>query len=141
MLIVGEGECREALELQISEAGLAGAVDLTGYVANPFPILKAADVFVLSSDWEGFGNVLVEAMAVGTPVVATDCPYGPSEILEDGKWGRLVPCGNADALSSAIGEALDRPGPKAARRALQFTISNKAAEYLELIETGLAVAK
>jgi glycosyltransferase involved in cell wall biosynthesis len=133
LLILGEGEDRADLERLIENEGLTALVQLPGHVSNPYPLLRAASVFVLSSDYEGFGNALVEAMAVGTPVVSTDCPHGPREILEDGKWGKLVPPGNPDALASAILETLDRPGPSPQKRGLQFTVEVATAQYLDLV--------
>ncbi|HIK56795.1 MAG TPA: glycosyltransferase [Synechococcales cyanobacterium M55_K2018_004] len=108
--IVGEGSERLALEAQIQQLGLTDCVRLVGFQKNPYQYMAAADVFVLSSLYEGFGNVVVEAMACGTPVVATDCPYGPGEIIEDGVSGLLVPPANADALAQSILRVLTDPG-------------------------------
>jgi glycosyltransferase involved in cell wall biosynthesis len=102
LCIVGEGEERSALEAKIRRLGLQSCVRLMGFQANPFKYMAAADVFVLSSLYEGFGNVIVEAMACGAPVVATDCPHGPREIIEDGRTGILAPPANAAALATAI---------------------------------------
>jgi glycosyltransferase involved in cell wall biosynthesis len=132
--IVGEGPRRADLEKRIDELGLSQSVRLFGHVSNPLPILRDADVFALSSSHEGFGNVLVEAMWTGTPVVATDCPYGPAEILENGKWGQLVPAGNAEALAEAILDILENGGIDARTRAEDFTADNAVRQYLELIE-------
>ncbi|RAL21122.1 glycosyl transferase [Lujinxingia litoralis] len=115
LLILGEGELRAELEARIADLGLEQDVAMPGFVSNPYACMARADVCVLSSRWEGFGNVLVEALAVGAPVVATDCPGGPGEILEGGRWGRLVPVGDALALARALGEALDEddaPDPR-----------------------------
>jgi glycosyltransferase involved in cell wall biosynthesis len=100
--IVGEGEERLTLELKIRRLGLEGCVRLLGFQENPFKYMAAADLFVLSSLYEGFGNVIVEAMACGVPVVATNCPYGPGEIIEDGRNGILAPPADAAALAAAI---------------------------------------
>ena len=134
LLIMGEGDLRAELEQQIARSGLVGQVALLGQVPNPFPIIRAADLFVLSSAYEGFGNVLVEAMAAGTRVISTDCPHGPSEILEGGKWGRLVAVGDVAALATAIDEALDTPGPSAVTRGGEFTVEAAGAKYLELMK-------
>jgi len=108
LMILGEGEERPKLEALVRELRLEEDVALPGFVDNPYKYMKRAAVFVLSSQWEGFGNVLVEAMACGCPVVATDCPSGPAEILENGKWGRLVPPGDPEALAKAILDTVER---------------------------------
>ena len=131
--IVGEGPCRAELEKRIDELGLTQRVRLFGQVSNPLPIVREADVFVLSSTHEGFGNVLVEAMWTGTPVVATDCAYGPAEILENGKWGKLAPPGDAEALAAAIVDVLDNGGIDARKRAEDFTADKAVGNYLALI--------
>jgi glycosyltransferase involved in cell wall biosynthesis len=133
LMILGEGELRDSLELLVEELGLTADVALPGFTDNPFAYMHHSDVFVLSSRWEGFGNVLVEAMACGVPVISTDCPSGPSEILEGGKWGRMVPVGDADALSRAILDALDSPGPSPIARAMDFTVDNAVDSYLSLL--------
>ena len=106
LMILGEGEERPNLEALVRELGLEGEVALPGFVENPYKYMKRAAVFVLSSRWEGLPNALIEALAVGTPVVATDCPGGSKEILEGGKWGRLVPVGDVEALADAIVDIL-----------------------------------
>lgn len=100
--ILGEGEQRAKLERQIVALGLSGRVRLPGFVKNPFAFMARATTFVLSSQWEGFANVVTEAMACGTPIISTNCPYGPREILEDGRWGELVPVGDVAALARAM---------------------------------------
>ncbi len=112
LLILGEGDERSALEQQRHRLGLDGVVEMPGYVANPLPYMAKADVFVLSSRWEGLGNVLIEALACGTRVVATDCPSGPREILEHGRYGRLVPPGDPTTLANALVTALDAKTPQ-----------------------------
>jgi glycosyltransferase involved in cell wall biosynthesis len=102
LCIIGEGGERSALEARIKRLGLQSCVRLLGFQENPFKYMAAADVFVHSSLYEGFGNVIVEAMACGAPVVATDCPHGPREIIEDGRNGILAPPANAAALAKAI---------------------------------------
>lgn len=112
LVILGEGEERGTLTADIDSLGLSDAVALPGFVSNPYSYLRAADVFVLSSRWEGLPTVLLEALAVGTPVVSTDCRSGPSEILRQGELGRLVPVGDVGALADAMLAALEGPSPK-----------------------------
>lgn len=107
LLILGEGEERPVLESLISRLGLEQDVRLMGFVQNPYPYLAQADLFVLPSRWEGLPTVLVEALYVGVPIVATDCPGGSREILKDGQYGKLVPVDSPILLTQAIEEALD----------------------------------
>ena len=107
LVILGEGEERAALGQLAARLGVVEDVAMLGWVSNPYAFMSRAGVFVLSSRWEGFGLVIAEALACGTPVVSTDCPSGPSEILEGGKWGALVPVGDADAMAAAIRKELD----------------------------------
>lgn len=109
LMILGEGEERRALETQVQRLGLEADVRLPGFVGNPFPYLAQAGAFVLSSLWEGLPNVLIQAIALGTPSVATDCPSGPSEILEGGLLGHLVPVGDTERMTEAIVAALQAP--------------------------------
>lgn len=106
LLILGEGEERPMLEAQIRQLGLEQDIDLPGFVSNPYPYMANAALFVLSSRWEGLPTVLVEAMSLGTPVIATDCPSGPREILRNGQYGQLVPVDDPDALAQAIQNSL-----------------------------------
>lgn len=140
LLILGEGRLRGDLEALRRRLGLDGAVDMPGFVPDPYPYLARADLFVLSSAWEGFGNVIVEALACGTPVVSTDCPSGPREILADGRHGKLVPVGDADALAQAILAALaaDHDRPALIRRAQDFSLERAADAYLKLLLPGSA---
>jgi glycosyltransferase involved in cell wall biosynthesis len=135
LVILGEGMLRQELEKLVSALGLEGRVAMPGFVNNPGRYFAEADLFVLSSDYEGFGNVIVEALEQGTPVVSTDCPYGPSEILEDGKFGDLVPVGNPDALAVAMIAALSRRHDREAlqRRAMDFSVDRAADSYRALL--------
>jgi glycosyltransferase involved in cell wall biosynthesis len=108
LIILGEGEERPSLEKLIATLGLQDSVALPGFVPNPYAYMRNAALFVLSSLWEGLPTVLIEAMAVGVPVVSTDCPSGPFEILKGGKLGPLVPVGDLSALATAILQVLDR---------------------------------
>jgi glycosyltransferase involved in cell wall biosynthesis len=142
--ILGEGTERPHLEALIQSLELGKYVHLLGFQSNPFVHMHQADIFVLSSDFEGFGNVIVEAMALGKPVIATDCPYGPAEILREGEYGILVPPGDEQALSKAILYLLQNPialeimSEKAKKRAEYFSIDHIIPHYellfLELIE-------
>jgi glycosyltransferase involved in cell wall biosynthesis len=132
VLILGEGPERERLTALAARLGVH--LRLPGFVANPYPFLSQASVFVSSSRWEGFGVAIVEAMALRVPVVATDCPSGPAEILDGGRCGRLVPMGDVEAMAVAIAEALEDAGPldAAAARALEFDVGRVADRYLHL---------
>ncbi|MGV6817652.1 MAG: glycosyltransferase [Thiotrichales bacterium] len=109
LIILGEGPLQQEIQALIDELKCADAIALPGWQDNPYLWMRQADLFVLSSAWEGLGNVLVEALAVGTPVVSTDCPSGPSEILQGGKIGPLVPVGDVPALALAMQSALRSP--------------------------------
>jgi len=102
LLILGEGEERPVLEALVRQLGLEQDVSLPGFILNPYPFMVQGALFVLSSRWEGLPGVLIEALYCGVPLVATDCPSGPREILADGKYGRLVPVGDPLALSRAM---------------------------------------
>ncbi|WP_421379177.1 glycosyltransferase [Paraburkholderia sp. DD10] len=102
LVLIGEGRDRAALEELARELGIRESVHFLGFRANPFPYIRAAEMLILSSRYEGFGMVLGEAMALGTPVISTDCPTGPRDLLEGGKAGLLVPPGDVDALARAI---------------------------------------
>jgi glycosyltransferase involved in cell wall biosynthesis len=138
LLIVGEGEERAALERKIRRLQLQDCVRLVGFQENPFKYMAAADLFVLSSLFEGFGNVIVEAMACGVPVVATDCPYGPREIIADGVNGILVELGSAPALAQAILRVLgdsklsNRLAENGKQRAQDFEAKSIADTYGKL---------
>ncbi|PZO80287.1 MAG: glycosyltransferase [Mesorhizobium amorphae] len=122
LVIFGEGPLEGELRAFAGECGVGADVLFPGYVNDPAACYAVADLFVLSSLTEGFGNVLVEAMEAGVSVVSTDAPYGPREILEDGRLGPLVPVGDAAALAAAMEATLDRPIPPALLR-------EKAAEF------------
>lgn len=135
LVLLGEGEERGRLERLARELRVEAHVDLPGFVENPHAWMARAAVFVLSSAWEGFGNVLVEALACGCPVVSTDCPSGPAEILEQGALGPLVPVGDSEALAEAILRVLATP-PDRERlraRAAYFSVEASAQRYLEVL--------
>lgn len=137
LLIVGAGPLEGSIRQQIRARGLASHCALVGYQPNPLPYIRRSDVLVLPSDYEGFGLVLVEAMACGTQVISTDCPDGPAEILGNGRFGQLVPCGNADALASAIIRVLTGqfliPSEKLVERAQSFTLDRSCQAYMSLV--------
>lgn len=134
LAILGEGALRGELEVLVTELGLEGDVALPGFVKNPFAWMHHASLFILSSTAEGLPNVLVEAMACSTPVVSTDCASGPAEILENGKWGRLVPVSDATAMCRAIIATLDEQGhPDVARRAEDFQAEKIIDQYMPVL--------
>lgn len=126
LMILGEGQLRSLLEQLSSEFGIADRVIMPGFALDPWPHLASADLFVLSSDYEGFPLVLAEAMHVGLKVVSTDCISGPAEMLDDGRFGRLVPCGHAKALAGAIDAALAEPGNPQRMRARAIEMAGPA---------------
>ncbi len=135
LVIIGKGPEKQTIEALIRDLELKDDVLLPGFVDNPYRYLNHASVFVLSSKYEGLSNVLIEALACGTPVVSTDCPSGPREILKDGKYGPLVPVGDASALAEAIDEVLESPIPKSqlVERASNFRLETIASEYLDVL--------
>lgn len=135
LLILGEGPERPRLEARVMELGLENCVDMPGFVSNPFAYMARAALFVLSSRWEGLPTVLIEAMALGCPVVSTNCPSGPSEILEDGLHAPLVPIAEPAALASAILDVLHREIDRDAlrRRASAFSLERAVPRYREVL--------
>jgi glycosyltransferase involved in cell wall biosynthesis len=139
LVILGEGDDREELQGLANSLGIAPYVHFLGYASNPLAYMRHAAVFVLSSLAEGFGNVIVEALACGTPVISTDCPHGPREILSGGRYGTLVRVGDVDSLAQAIVAKLNAPKPamsKELKEHLQlFSIETIGKRYVE--ELGL----
>lgn len=135
LLILGDGEERAALEQLIAKLGLGEDVFLPGFVASTERYYRTADLHVLSSVGEGLPTVIVEALEQGTPVVSTDCPSGPREILDNGRFGSLVPVGNPEALAHAMKQALESPHDKEAlkARAADFSVTKAADAYLDLL--------
>lgn len=138
LLILGEGGGRRKLETLSADLGVSDRVALPGFQDNPYAYLARARLFVLSSSWEGSPNVLTEAMALGVPVVSTDCPSGPSELLDGGTFGPLVPVGDVAALAEAMQRTLERPPPPEALRAAvaEYGQARSAERYLRVL--GLA---
>jgi glycosyltransferase involved in cell wall biosynthesis len=138
LIIAGEGSERHHLMQLIKELNLDDIVSLPGFLQNPFSYMHRSQVFVLPSLHEGFGNVLVEAMACGCPVVSTDCPSGPREILKDGEYGHLVPVGDAAAMAAAILDVLDGHGKAVPAAWLeQFRPEIIARQYIEIFQSLL----
>lgn len=126
----------KSLSSLAGELGIREDVDFPGFVPNPLKYMKKAAVFALTSRFEGLGNVLIEALACGCPVVSTDCPSGPAEILDNGKYGKLVPVGDVDAIAKAILATLENPGDKQLlrKRGAAFTCMRAADQYEDLIK-------
>lgn len=133
LIVLGEGEERAALLAQAEIGGMAADISLPGFAANPFAFMKRADVFVLSSIYEGMPGALIQAMACGAPVVSTNCPTGPDEILEHGKWGYLVEMRDPNAMADAIERALTQGGIDARHRASAFSEVDAVGRYLEAL--------
>lgn len=134
LVLLGDGVLRPDLEEQVSRLGIGDDVSLPGFVANPYPSMAAADVFVLSSRWEGSPGVLIEAMSCGTPVIATDCPSGPRQILDGGRYGRLVRPSDPAALADALVDALDGHIPAPPRESWEPYEQHSSVEaYLDLL--------
>ena len=132
LMILGQGSQLESLLALCEELGLSEEeVAFPGFVENPSSYMAQASVCVLSSAWEGFGNVLVESMGVGTPVVSTNCPSGPAEILENGKYGKLVPVGAWEVMANAILTTLNEPicSSILQQRAQSFRLEKILQEY------------
>lgn len=139
LLLAGDGPERARLQALIEARGLQAVAALAGRVQGPQAWMQRAAVFALASQYEGFGNVLVEALASGCPVVATDCPVGPREILEDGRWGFLVPVGDAAGMARKLHQAISDAPSEAARAAAveharRYTDAVACAAWLQLLQ-------
>ena len=140
LMILGDGHLRESLLQLADELGVADDLALPGFDPRPYRIVARAALFVLASRWEGSPNALTEALALGTPVVATDCPSGPREILAGGEVAPLVAVDDVDAMGAAIRRTLDDPGDRARRIAAvaEYTVETCAARYHALFDALLA---
>jgi glycosyltransferase involved in cell wall biosynthesis len=139
LLILGVGELKVDLKALSEELGVAEYICFYGFAKNPFAFFEQANLFAISSIYEGFGNVIVEALSCGCPVVSTDCPGGPREILADGAYGELVPVGDSAAFAAAMSKTLDNPpDPELLRaRAREFSIEVQGPKFLQVIEEAL----
>ncbi|MEQ1437864.1 glycosyltransferase [Fontimonas sp. SYSU GA230001] len=135
LIILGEGRDRAVLEGLARELGVADELHLAGFQTNPYAWLARADLFVLSSAWEGSPNALTEALALGVPSVSTDCPSGPREILDGGRYGPLVPVGDVAAMTQAMRQTLHQPLPATELRAAveEYRAQTSARRYLDLL--------
>ncbi len=135
LIILGEGNWRKRLEKMTRKMGLQEKVSLPGWVSNPYAFMSRASLFVLSSKYEGLGNVLIEALACGCPCVSTNCPSGPAEILDNGRFGPLVPVGDDSALAAAMKLVLDSPPgkDKLLTRAQEFSLDASVDQYEHMI--------
>ena len=135
LIILGEGRMRKALERLVKGLDLTDHVSLPGWVENPFAFMSRASLFVLSSRFEGLPGVLVQALACGCPCVSTNCPAGPAEILQDGKFGPLVPVGDEQALADAMYGTLAQPPERhmLQQRAGYFSLERAVTAYEKLI--------
>lgn len=144
LLILGDGEQRAELEALIETLSLTELVQMPGFVDNPYAYMARCACFVLSSAWEGFANVLVEALACGAPIVATNCNYGPAEILQAGKYGLMTPVGDDRSMSAAMQRVLagdaawDKSGLR--ERARDFALEPIAQQYLDVFRALIDVS-
>jgi glycosyltransferase involved in cell wall biosynthesis len=135
LVIVGEGDERGSLANLSQQLGIADDVSFPGFIENPLALMSRADLFVMSSRWEGLPTVLIEALACGAPIVSTDCRSGPREILDNGRFGTLVPPNDVEALAQAIVKSLGGPRKSHSERAKDFSDTASIARYLELLES------
>jgi glycosyltransferase involved in cell wall biosynthesis len=135
LVMLGDGPLRQDMERLALDLGIARRVEFRGFVANPYAYMRGADALVLTSSWEGFGNVLVEALHAGTRVVATDCPYGPAEIIDSREMGELVGDLNPEAFARAVQAALATPKTSALRRerVARFCVDAVCERYERLL--------
>jgi glycosyltransferase involved in cell wall biosynthesis len=138
--ILGEGSEHAALQKRIDERPSRTSVTLAGHIDNPFPVIAGAGAFALTSIRESFGNVLVEALCLGVPVISTDCPHGPAEILDAGRYGLLVPVGDAAALADAVrrlaydGDIREQLAARGPERADAFSLERHCRNVIALFQ-------
>jgi glycosyltransferase involved in cell wall biosynthesis len=133
LMILGEGTERQHLEAEVSLLNIENDVSLLGFTNNPYAYMSKASAFILSSQFEALPTVLIEALACGCQVISTDCPYGPNEILMNGKYGQLIPVGDAQELANAMEKVISNPiDPNLLKfRAHDFNAENAVLEYLK----------
>lgn len=138
LFIMGKGRQHEKLEGMAADMGLKGEIEFPGFIENPCSYLSKADLYVHSSRWEGSPVALMEAAALGIPLVSTDCPSGPREILDDGRYGKLVPVGDHRAMSMAILETLKNPpDPEFIRKAAEpYLLKSSTSRYIDVLGLG-----
>lgn len=136
LVLLGDGSRKQELVQQAEASGIEEDIDFVGLVSNPYKYMRRANLLAHSSRYEGFGLVLVEALACGTPVVATDCPGGPSDILNDGEFGELVDVGDPEGLADAMARTLENPPDpdRLMERAQHYRVDKVADRYAEVIE-------
>lgn len=138
LIVLGSGPLRDSLTSQAARLGLSDHIDFHGFESNALPFIRQADAFLLSSRCEGFGNVLVEALGCGTPVISTRCEYGPAEILDDGRYGVLVEPGNPTALAHAMDQVSTLrerfPATVLRQRAEEFSYAACASRYMAMFK-------
>jgi glycosyltransferase involved in cell wall biosynthesis len=140
-VILGEGSERTRLAALAADCGVGTDVRLPGFRPNPFPAMRRARLFVSSSRSEGCPNALMQALALGTPVISTDSIGGAAEVLEQGRWGRLVPVGDVAALAKAMAEGLERaPSRNGSQRARDFSHDRITDRFLEVLLPGESFA-
>jgi glycosyltransferase involved in cell wall biosynthesis len=135
LIILGEGPCRQELHELVGSLGLQESVRLPGFIDNPYAYMSRADIFVVTSIYEGICNVLIEALACGCATVATDCPGGgPREVLENGKWGTLIPVGDSKRLADALEASLNRnhDSKELQQRAACFSVESSLDRYQDI---------
>ncbi|NVN96543.1 MAG: glycosyltransferase [Bacteroidetes bacterium] len=139
LIICGDGPLKNEMEIKAKELNIYDDIDFMGFTKNPFPYIKKSDVFVLSSLYEGLPTVLIEALAIGVPIVSTDCPDGPREILNNGEYGMLVQVSNPKALSQAIIETLDSKKDIEIKESdiLKYEVSFAVKKYADLINNNI----
>lgn len=141
LIILGEGAERQQLEAQISQLNLESDVSLPGFTHNPYAYMSRARAFVCSSRFEALPTVLIEALACGCPVISTDCPHGPNEILMAGRYGKLVPVGDAQAMADAMEQAIVNPigSNHLKNRSQDFSVDKVISRYLKVMNLGYLV--